>query len=30
LYLRKNSNGDKYLISMTLITNGSGPTPLGE
>jgi hypothetical protein len=28
LYLRNNANGNKYLISMTLVPTG-GPTPLG-
>jgi hypothetical protein len=29
LYLRNNANGNKYLISMTLVSGGTGPTPLG-
>jgi hypothetical protein len=29
LYLRDNSNGNKYLITMSLVGAGVGPTPLG-
>ena len=30
LYLYNNSNGNKYLISMTLVSAGTGPNPLGQ
>jgi hypothetical protein len=29
LYLRNNANGNKYLITMSLVSGGTGPTPLG-
>jgi hypothetical protein len=29
LYLRNNANGNKYKITMSLVSGGTGPTPLG-